>query len=206
MKISAYFPKETKAVRKFLEEEINTAKRIKSKETRETVVNGLKKIQNSGFIAEIETTQGYAFFVDEEEFTAVPYDGKQKIYQCGNNLVLDPFQYLFDSSKYLLVAMDINHCTIGILFGKRIDILWDKEFYIDGKHRKGGQSAARYERDREEQKKHMFKAVGAKIQEILQLQDEAVGVDNETIRQHVFNKIKVKQLYAKYKKRGIRNG
>jgi len=196
MKISLYLPTGTKDVRDFLQKEIALTFKIKSKKTRDDVQAGLKKIL--GYVSknpqEIENKQGYAFFVDTTDFAVVPYDGQQKIYHCGKELIMHPFTYLFDSNKFLLVAMDLNHCTIGVLHGKNIKVLWDKEFYIQGKHRKGGQSAARYERDREEQKKKMYKTVAMKLQEMFGVVMENQEQPKDITVKSIFKKFRVKKL------------
>ena len=193
-KISLYLPKGTKKVRDFLESEIATAKNIKAKKTRDAVTAGLTKILNHIDPMEIMHKQGYAYFFDKDEFTIVPYDGIHKLYHCGNSIVLDPFAYLFDSNKYLLMALDINHCTIGVLHGKHLQVIWDKDFYIQGKHKKGGQSAARFGRIREEQKKAMFKAVAAKLQEVFKAESTPT-LPGTLTKEAVFKKIRVKKLY-----------
>jgi peptide chain release factor subunit 1 len=159
------------------------------------VISAISKVKQYIDVKEIEQKQGYAFFADETEAVLVPYDGTSKIYHCGNAFVLDPFSYLFNKSKYLLMAIDLNHCTIGILNGKKIQVLWDKEFYIQGKSKPGGQSAARYERLREEQKKQMFKACAAKLQEIFNIQKQPILPESiDQIKSAVFKKIKVTKL------------
>lgn len=192
-KISLYLPKGTKKIRNFLASEIATAKKIKSKDTRDSVVIGLTKILKHIDPTELLHKQGYAYFFDHDEFTVVPYDGIQKLYHCGRSLVLDPFTYLFNSNKYILMALDTNHCTIGILNGKRIQIIWDKEFYIQGKHKKGGSSAARFERLREEQKKAMFKAVAIRLQEVFKV--ELTPTLPKPMKDTVFKRIRVKEVY-----------
>jgi peptide chain release factor subunit 1 len=190
LKISLYLPKGTRKARLFVEKEIFTARKIQDKQDRETVVGGLNKVLTYLNDDEVENRQGYAFFIDEDDFAVIPYDGPDKLYNCGKEIITGPFSYLFDSNKYLLCAMDTNHCTIGLLQGKKLEVLWDKEFYIQGKHGSGGQSAARFERDREEQRKQMFKTVAAKLADLLQVHSKRTQIN--VPKERIFKRLKIK--------------
>lgn len=159
MKISYYVPK-GKQDRQFIIDELATARNIKDKNTRKSVEDGLKKIKNS-------YRDGKAYFWDDEgeDLYILEYPGKISKYYCGKDFDLEPLN-LDNKRKYLLVAMDTNHCTIGILNGKRIEIFWDKDSYVPRKHNQGGQSSQRFERARSEAKKQWLKKIGRKINKI----------------------------------------
>lgn len=101
---------------------------------------------------------------DDKNFFDVPYKGTTKEYYCGKELKIKSIEE--PKNRYILVSMDVNECTIGMLEGKRITTLWHKKSYIQGKHRKGGQSAARFERLRNEAVKQWYKTVAGKLGEL----------------------------------------
>ena len=49
----------------------------------------------------------------------------------------------------LLVTVDANEAAIGLYDGENIRIIWEDNSMVPKKHRKGGQSQRRFERDRE---------------------------------------------------------
>lgn len=193
MKVSLYVPKKSVGIVQFLRKELATAKNIKSKATRDSVSKALTRIINNIQTQDINK-QGFAYFCEGNDLNLVPYDGIEKKYFCGKKLLLNPFKYMFEENRYLMIAMDTNHCTIGILHGKKISLLWDKEFYIPGKSKPGGQSQQRYARLREEQRKQMMKAVAAKLAELLKVKGEFQLSENE-IKTKLFKRLRVKKIY-----------
>ena len=128
--------------------------------TRSSVFEGLVKIK-------ARAGDGKALFWDDEEreVYSIDYKGVSSKYFCGKELDLEPLN-LNAGSRYLLVVMDADHCTIGILNGKRIEKIWDKDSYVPRKHNKGGQSSQRFERAREEALKQWLKKISYKVNDI----------------------------------------
>jgi len=55
---------------------------------------------------------------------------------------------------------DLKNCTIAKFYDDNsFDIIIEKDNFINSKHRQGGQSSQRFERERENQIKHWFKKV-----------------------------------------------
>ena len=140
MKISLYVPAGSDR-RNFIREEIAQAQNIKSKATKKAVVTGLKKI-----LQILQRRQdGIAIFTDGDEIFVEDYDGIKKLYHCGQEYkrierkVVDP---------YLLVVIDANNSAIGTSDGERVTVLWHDRSLVPRKHKAGGQSQRRFERDR----------------------------------------------------------
>ncbi|MCK5397138.1 MAG: peptide chain release factor aRF-1, partial [Thermoplasmata archaeon] len=51
-----------------------------------------------------------------------------------------------EEEVYGLIVMDRNEATVGILNGRRIEVIKNMQSRVMGKHRQGGQSAQRFER------------------------------------------------------------
>lgn len=56
--------------------------------------------------------------------------------------------------------MDLSEASLAEVYENgEFDIIWTKKAWIDSKHKKGGQSAARFQRIRQEQIKQWFKEI-----------------------------------------------
>lgn len=154
MKISYYVPR-GKSDKSFIEKEIASARNIKDSNTRNSVLLGLGKIRNN-------ITDGKAFFWDGSELFIIDYPSTESKYFCGKDYDLSPLN-LDVKSRYLLVVIDADNCTIGILNGKRIERIWDKASYVPRKQDSGGQSKQRFERARQEALKQWLKKAGEKV-------------------------------------------
>jgi len=158
MKITLAIPK-GKDYRARLKQELALASNIKSKQNKEQVEHGLSRI-----ISVYQEGKAYLYDGDTNDLNIYEYPLKEFIYYCGRYFIT-PEGVSF-GNKYLLVVMDANQATIGLLDGKSIKILWDKESYVPGKQDSGGQSERRFERAREEKKKQWLKEVAEKMKEI----------------------------------------
>jgi peptide chain release factor subunit 1 len=152
MKISLHIPKGKELPRRFLHNEVAQARNIKSKQTRQSVVDGLQKL-----LAAVETHgSGVAYYTDGVEVKSEPYEGRRQTYYCGREYQL-PSEDKFDPT--LLVVVDANEATIGSTDGDHINILWTDTSGVMGKHDAGGQSQRRFERGRAEALKRWLRIV-----------------------------------------------
>lgn len=153
MKITLYIPK-GKNEHDFVASEITEASNIKSKDTRKSVIAGLRKIA----VAIREYPDGgVALFSDGEEIFVEPYNGIKKKYHCGHEYerIAPP-----DLQNTLLVVVDSKNAAIGKTDGENITVLWSDESLVPGKHHMGGQSQARFNRARREELKIWERKVG----------------------------------------------
>ncbi|HEY7587205.1 MAG TPA: peptide chain release factor aRF-1 [Thermoplasmata archaeon] len=69
------------------------------------------------------------------------------LYRCDSKFYTEPLhEILAEKEVYGLVVIDRSESTIGLLQGKRIEILKNMQSLVPSKHRMGGQSARRFER------------------------------------------------------------
>jgi len=69
------------------------------------------------------------------------------MYRCDSKFYTEPLhEILAEKEVYGLVVIDRSESTIGLLQGKRIEILKNMQSLVPSKHRMGGQSARRFER------------------------------------------------------------
>ncbi len=161
---------DTNAVQRQLEAEKSTAKNIKSTGTRKNVSDALDKI-----VREIKETRntgnGFAIFCgnvsqvegqDDLRFWMVepPLPLKIRLYRCDKDFVLDPLrQQLEISEVYGLIVLDRKEATIGVLEGKRIEVLQHMTSGVPSKVRAGGQSSQRFHRITEGLTKEFYKRI-----------------------------------------------
>jgi len=177
--VSVYVPSEydLNKIANHISQEQGTATNIKSKQTRDNVINALEKIIQhlklynktppnglvvfAGNVAEREGQQDYQVWSMEP-----PIPMRQRVYRCDKEFVLEPLrEMLDDEDSFGLVTMDRREATIGLLKGKTIIPLSSKESMVPGKFRAGGQSAERFSRNRELSAKDFYDEVGALLKD-----------------------------------------
>ncbi len=175
--ISVYIPYGTDrgAVMSQLTGELGQSTNIKSPSTRKNVGGALRKI--TGFLKQIDFKlphNGLVVFsgnVSETEgrtdirlFTVRPIkDLRTRLYWCDSRFHLEPLaEMLKPTNIYGLVTIDHSEATIATLVGKRYEIMGTFTSGYSGKSRAGGQSAARFQRLREEAEQDFYKRISEK--------------------------------------------
>lgn len=134
-----------------LASEAGTAENIKSKATRNAVVTALETIIRK--LKEYKQTpkNGLALFcgnVSEKEggqdIQIWAYEPPRalnvRLYRCDKVFVIEPLKEMLDVTEvYGLLVMDRREATIGVLEGKKINIIRNLSSNVPGKIRAGGQ-------------------------------------------------------------------
>lgn len=69
------------------------------------------------------------------------------LYRCDSKFFTEPLHdMLTEKDLYGLVVIDRSEATLGLLRGKRIEVIKNLQSLVPSKHRMGGQSARRFER------------------------------------------------------------
>ncbi len=188
--ITLYIPpgKNIADVSNQLRSELSQAENIKSKQTRTHVIAGLEAILQRLKMFKKPPEHGMVIVSG-----VVEINGKEKHiteiiippepvplykYHCDSKFYLDPLkEMLKDKKLYGLIVLDRREATIGLLRGKRIEVLAYTTSMVPGKHRQGGQSSVRFERLRQIAIHEFYKKVGEKASEaFLQYKDELLGI------------------------------
>ena len=161
-----------------LESEAGTAENIKSKATRTAVVTSLERVVRELRKISQTPTNGLAIFcgnVSEKEgaqdiqiwMVEPPKPLNVRLYKCDQIFIIDPLKEMLAVDEvYGLLVMDRREATIGLLEGKKIELIRTLTSGVPGKIRAGGQSAARFERITESLAKEFFKRVAESMKEI----------------------------------------
>ena len=165
------------SVQKQLEAEKSTAKNIKSTSTRKNVTEALDKIVRH--LKEFKKTpeNGLAVFcgnVSKKEGQSdlklwsieAPMPLKVRLYRCDKEFVLEPLEEQLEVDEiYGLLVMDRKEATIGVLEGKRIEIIQKMTSGIPSKVRAGGQSSQRFHRITEGLTRDFYKRIAEKMKQ-----------------------------------------
>jgi peptide chain release factor subunit 1 len=171
-----------------LEAEKSTAKNIKSTSTRKNVGNALDKITRylkdykktpenglaifCGNISKIEGQEDLKIWIIEP-----PFPLKTRMYRCDKEFIVFPLKEMIeDKEVYGLVVMDRKEATIGLLEGKRVEIIQKMTSGIPSKIRAGGQSSQRFHRITEGLTKEFYKRIAEEIKKIFMNMPKLKGI------------------------------
>jgi peptide chain release factor subunit 1 len=179
--ITLYIPpdKNIADVSNQLRNELSQASNIKSKQTRTSVMAGLEAILQRLKYYKKPPEHGMVILsgnIDlgggrQKQITEIiepPEPVPLYKYHCDSSFYLEPLKEMLKEKKiYGLIVIDRREATIGVLRGKRIEVLSYSSSMVPGKHRQGGQSSVRFERLREIAIHEFYKKVGDKATEAL---------------------------------------
>ena len=175
--VTVYIPagQNINLVQKQLEAEKSTAANIKSKQTRNAVIDSLDRIiremkgikktpENglaifSGNVSEKEGTQDVQIWLFEP-----PKPLNTRLYRCDQIFVVDPLKEMIQVDEiYGLLVIDRQQATIGLLEGTRIKAIQGLTSGVPGKIKAGGQSSQRFHRITEGLAKDFYRRVAEEM-------------------------------------------
>jgi len=160
-----------------LEAEKSTANNIKSRSTRNNVIEALEKIIRELKQGKQKYENGIAIFcgntsLDEGksniEFFVIepPQPLNTRLYRCDQTFVTDPLIEMTETTEvYGLLVIERKEATIGLLEGTRIKVLQKMTSGVPGKIRAGGQSSQRFARITEGMAKEFYRRVAETMKE-----------------------------------------
>src|SRR3989304_6893204 len=161
-----------------LEAEKSTAKNIKSTGTRKNVSNALDKITRTLKDYKKTPENGLAIFCgnvspkESQEDLQIwtietPMPLKVRMYRCDKEFILDPLREMLAVKEVFgLLVMDRKEATIGLLEGKRIEVIQKMTSGVPSKVRAGGQSSQRFHRITEGLTKEFYKRIADDMKKI----------------------------------------
>jgi peptide chain release factor subunit 1 len=136
-----------------LKQELSVIGNVKSAQTRKSVKSALLKLQNK--IGETKFPKnGLAFFCGEDNSTSKiecvvvePPNPLQSRYKCEKFFLLHPLERMLVKGQLVgVVLFDGQSFVLGEVQDSRRDVFSQKSITVPNKHRRGGQSAARFGR------------------------------------------------------------
>jgi len=158
--VSVYIPPNRPVfdVTNYLRGEVSQSSNIKSASTRKHVqqaiescisrIKGYRMPPANGLVVFAGHKQIGADQTEMVAFVLEPPEPVQSfLYRCDSKFYTEPLhEMMTEKDVYGLVVIDRSEGTIGILKGKRIEVLKNMQSLVPSKHRMGGQSARRFER------------------------------------------------------------
>ena len=158
--VTLYVPpgKQISDVMSYLRNEYAQSSNIKSRTTRKNVMWAIESLMGRVRQFKEPPPHGVAFFVGSKAVGAdksepvtfivePPEPLNTYLYRCDSTFVLDPLlAMVHEPEMWGLIVMDRAEVTIGLLRGKRVDVLRNRQSLVPSKHGRGGQSAHRFER------------------------------------------------------------
>jgi peptide chain release factor subunit 1 len=179
--VSLYVPpgKQISEVQNTLRQEYGTAANIKSDTTRNNVQDAITKTQQRLKLFKKVPNTGLVIFSGSipqngpgsernEIYVLVPPEPITiNLYRCDARFHTEYLQdMLKEKEAYGILLVDSSEATFAVLQGRRLDIIKEITSGVPGKMRAGGQSARRFERQREAKILEFFNRVGEYVTEI----------------------------------------
>ena len=142
----------------YLRNEYAQSSNIKSRTTRKNVMWAIESLMGRVRGFKEPPANGVAFFVgsravgaDKSEpvtfIVEPPEPLNTYLYRCDSSFFLDPLHAMVhEPDVWGLIVMDRAEVTLGLLRGKRVEPLKNRQSLVPSKHGRGGQSAHRFER------------------------------------------------------------
>jgi peptide chain release factor subunit 1 len=160
-----------------MQAEQGTASNIKSSSTRNNVTNALERMIQHLRLIDKTPANGLAAFsgnVSEREgqpdiqvfSIEPPIPMKLRLYRCEKNFIIEPLEEIVaDENIFGMIVVDKREGDVALLKGKTIVPMSHSTSNVPGKHKSGGQSAARFERLRDGAAKEFYRRVADHAQE-----------------------------------------
>ena len=158
--VTLYVPpgRQVSDVMSYLRNEYAQSSNIKSRTTRKNVMWAIESLMGRVRQFKEPPTNGVAFFVGSKAIGAdkseavtyivePPEPLNTYLYRCDSTFFLDPLlAMVHEPDVWGLIVVDRAEVTLGLLRGKRVEPLRNKQSLVPSKHGRGGQSAHRFER------------------------------------------------------------
>lgn len=162
-----------------LRQEYTLTENVKNKTVRNNVLGAIDKILQELRFYKKTPENGLVLFagnvseiegqVDIKVWNIEPPEPLRiKKYWCDQKFETEPLQDMVaEKELYGLIVLDNREAIVGLLKGKKIEVLRQIESIVPGKTTKGGQSATRYERVREGLINDWYKIIAENVRNYL---------------------------------------
>ena len=173
----------------YLRNEYAQSSNIKSRTTRKNVMWAIESLMGRVRQYREPPANGVAFFVGSKAIGAdksepvtyivePPEPLNTYLYRCDSLFFLDPLlAMVHEPDTFGLIVIDRAEVTVGLLRGKRTEVLKNRQSLVPSKHGRGGQSAHRFERMIEHAAHEFFVKAGEMATELfLPRKDQLKGI------------------------------
>jgi peptide chain release factor subunit 1 len=188
--VSVYIPSERPIfeVTNYLRAELSQSSNIKSASTRKHVTQAIESAMQRLRAYKMPPPNGLVIFTGHKQIGAdqtqmvtfvlePPESVTSFLYRCDSKFYTAPLhEMLAEKDVYGLVVIDWSEATIGVLRGKRIEVIKNLQSQVPSKHRMGGQSARRFERGHDIAVHEWYKKIGELMTEAFLNRPELKGI------------------------------
>ncbi|MBY8988734.1 MAG: peptide chain release factor aRF-1, partial [Candidatus Lokiarchaeota archaeon] len=190
--VSLYIPHDRKIsdVTNHLKNEISESQNIKSKLTRKNVLDSISSLMGQlKNITEVPEN-GLVLFsgaipqnntpgTERNELYIVNPPDKVKTfrYHCASEFLLWPLEEMIQTKEtYGLLAIGRKESAVGYLIGNHVEIVREFSSGVHGKHRAGGQSQKRFERQMEEAETRFYRRISDEVNKLFLSIEDLQGI------------------------------
>src|SRR5947208_1537883 len=172
--VSVYIPPDRPIfdVTNYLRGEQSQSSNIKSASTRKHVTQAIESAMQRLKAYKMLPPNGLVLFTGHKQVGAdqtqmvtfvlePPEPVVSFLYRCDSKFYTEPLhEMLAEKDVYGLLVIDWSEATLGLLRGKRIEVIKNLQSQVPSKHRMGGQSARRFERGHDIAVHEWYKKIG----------------------------------------------
>ncbi len=159
-------------VTNYLRAEYSQSSNIKSASTRKHVMQAIESSMQRLKSYKMPPPNGLVVFTghkqigaDQTQMVAFVLEPPEPVpsflYRCDSKFYTGPLhEMLAEKDLYGLLVIDWSEATLGLLRGKRIEVIKNLQSQVPSKHRMGGQSARRFERGHDLAVHEWYKKIG----------------------------------------------
>ena len=190
--VSLYIPHDRKIsdVTNHLKNEISESQNIKSKLTRKNVLDSISSLMGQlKNITEVPEN-GLVLFsgaipqnntpgTERNELYIVNPPDKVKTfrYHCASEFLLWPLEEMIQTKEtYGLLVIGRKESAVGYLTGNHVEIVREFSSGVHGKHRAGGQSQKRFERQMEEAETRFYRRISDEVNKLFLSIEDLQGI------------------------------
>lgn len=123
------------------------------------ILHGYDETPANGLVLYVGAVEG-SDDITEFVFDDLPHPVQETVYEWANEFDVEALEGLVGSSStYGLLVVERGGAALGRFHGDRVEVVETMDSDVMGKTKAGGQSADRFERDRERQKEEFFQEV-----------------------------------------------
>ena len=188
--VTVYVPPERPIsdVTNYLRGELSQSSNIKSAGTRKNVMQAIESAMQRLKGYRMPPPTGLVVFTghvsvgaDQTKMVAYVLEPPEPVasfrYRCDSKFYTEPLhEMLAEKDVYGLVVIDWSEATLGVLRGKRIEVIKNLQSQVPSKHRMGGQSARRFERGHDIAVHEWYKKIGELTTEAFLTRPEIKGI------------------------------
>src|SRR5437773_1906374 len=188
--VTVYVPPERPIsdVTNYLRGELSQSSNIKSAGTRKNVTQAIESAMQRLKGYRMPPPTGLVVFTghvsvgaDQTKMVAYVLEPPEPVasfrYRCDSKFYTEPLhEMLAEKDVYGLVVIDWSEATLGVLRGKRIEVIKNLQSQVPSKHRMGGQSARRFERGHDIAVHEWYKKIGELSTEAFLNRPEIKGI------------------------------